>query len=106
MPRETRALPHIIRKTGADHRAIQIFNRRYVNPALVQRRAPAALGGKHLVANRIVNDSDLDPVTALNPDRNAETRITVGVICGAIERIDDPFPFAFPCFTDGSIRSA
>ena len=60
------------------------------------RRTAAAFGGKHLITHRIVNDTDLNHAGVLQSDRDAETRISMRVVGGAVERIDDPLPLAAP----------
>jgi len=64
--------------------------------------ALAALGRKHFIARGIVNHGDLDSAGAFECDGNAEAGIAVRVVCGPIERIDDPPPL---CLSRGRLDS-
>src|SRR6185312_2608915 len=57
---------------------------------LVEERALAALGKKHLVVGRIVDQPGDDDAVALERDRDRELWNAVQEVRGAIERIDDP----------------
>src|SRR5581483_5846977 len=64
--------------------------RRYAQALVVEKGSFAALGEKHLVVGRIVDQSRDDRSFALKRDRDCELRNAVQEIRRAVERIDDP----------------
>jgi len=91
---EVWALAHVVREARAQHRTTQLVHRRHAYLPIVERRAVPALSRKHLVAHRIVNNTDLKLPVTLQRDRNTETRIPMRVVRRTIEWIDDPLPLA------------
>src|SRR5438132_4717352 len=92
--RELAAFAHVVGKSGAEQRAVQTSGSRNVHSMAVESDAVAALGGEQIVSQRIVNDSYFHSAFELQPNRNAKTRIAMRIICGAVQRIDDPTPIA------------
>ena len=66
--------------------------------------ALAALSRKYFIARRIVDDSDLDSARSFQCDGDAEAGIAVRVVCGPIERIDDP-PILGAAFSEPAFLS-
>ena len=53
---------------------------------------PSTRRGERLVPGRVEDDPDRRPAVDDQPDRDAEDRDAVGVVDGAVERVDDPDP--------------
>src|ERR1700687_3838546 len=79
-----------VRQTAGDHRVGEALAPGGADALLVQERALAAFGDKHLVVGRIVDQAGDDRALALKRDRDGELRNAVQKIGGAVERIDDP----------------
>src|SRR5262245_1211039 len=79
-----------MRQGTGDHCVGEPLASRHPQPLVVEERALAALGGKKLVADRIVDDAGNDRALALECDRDREMRNAVQEVQGAVERIDDP----------------
>src|SRR5688572_4329482 len=94
MARELAALTHIVWEARAQEGAGQAWRWRNMNALSIERRALSAFGGKHFIAQRIVDDAQFQSSVAFKAHRNTKTRITVRVVCRAVERIDDPAPIA------------
>ena len=93
MARKLAALAHVIRKTGAEQRAIQTVGPGHLYTPAIERCALSALGGEEFVAHGIVNHAEFQLPLVLQPHRDTKARISVRVIRGAIQRVDDPAPF-------------
>ena len=65
-----------------------------VDRAAVERRRAVRCRGEGLVAGRVVDDADGRDAVDDQADRHAEERDAVGVVHGAVERVDDPDPAA------------
>ena len=63
---------------------------RHAQALVVEEGARALLGGKHLVAHRIVGDAGDDFALALEGDGDGEDGMGAHEIGGAVDRIDDP----------------
>ncbi len=73
-----------------DHRVGQPLAPRDAQALVVEESAFAALGGKQLVVDRIVDQAGDDRVFAFERDRDREMRNAVQEIGCAVERVDDP----------------
>ena len=60
--------------------------------APVEGRRAVDRRGERLVPGRVEDDPDRRPAVDDQPDRDAEDRDAVGVVHGAVERVDDPDP--------------
>ena len=69
-----------------------------------ERRRPVGRGGEGLAPDRVVDDADDRPAVDDERDRDAEERDAVGVVDGAVERVDDPGPAAAGCRRLGAAR--
>src|SRR5215471_18527838 len=58
--------------------------------SIVECRAVPSLGGKQFVSHRIVNHTEHHLSFAFQGYRNAEHRITVCIVGGSIQRVDNP----------------
>src|SRR6476659_4295977 len=85
---------HIVRKTCAHHRTIEFLHIRYSDSSLVECRTLSPFGSKHLVAHRIVDDTNLQSTRMFHPYRNTKAGVAMCVVRGPIQWIDDPLPFA------------
>src|SRR5208282_3821351 len=78
----------IVREAGREQRRAERAGAAHLDGTAVEARALAAPGHEAFLLERIEDDRELDPSAALVSDRNAELRIAVGEIGGAVERID------------------
>lgn len=67
---------------------------------VVERGAFAASGSEKLFVDGIVNDTGDDLIAPGESNGDAEARVAVGKICGAVERIDVPAEFGFVIFAE------
>src|SRR5262249_23983413 len=67
----------------------------------VERRSLSAFCRKKIVSCGVISNTENDLAIVFECDRNAKTRITVGVVGCSVERIDDPFPRSVAACNDG-----
>src|SRR5207237_8833613 len=79
-----------MRQPASDDRVVEPLASCDTQPTVVEESTLAALGGKKLVADRVVNKARDDIALAFEGDRNGELRNAVEEIRCAVERIDDP----------------
>ena len=84
------ALVDVVGEARGGEGVLEAVFRRDLEAAAVQGGPPSADGAIALVEERVVDDADLPYATALDPDRDAETRVAVRVVRGPVERVDDP----------------
>ena len=53
-------------------------------------RAAAGLGAEQFVEHRVIDHAQQRRPAAPEPQRDAEVRETMGVVIGAVERVDQP----------------
>src|SRR5438067_9594939 len=94
MARELAALAHVVRKSRAQKRAAQIRDRRNRNAITIQSRAITTLGREQFFPQWIEDDAQLHSSLELQTDRYAKDGIAVRVVGRAVQRVDDPAPFA------------
>ena len=82
----------VVRKAGDEQCIDQSRGRRNRQRPSVDIRSVPSLRSKQLVARRVVDCADFSAAVYLEPERRAEDRKAVGVIRGAIERVEDPPP--------------
>ena len=97
-----RELAHVVGETRHEQCILDRGDRADVDRLAVARRAPAGGGGEQLLAHRIVDRACGHRSVHLDADRDAEERIVVREVRGAIERIADP---AHPCIAATGVRT-
>src|SRR5208282_327953 len=98
---ELAALAAIVREAGAEQRRRQVRRSAHPNRFAIEARALAAPRGETFLLERVVDYAEFDPAAPFIADRDAELRIAVGEVGGAVERIDYP-----PVFVPAPIVAA
>src|SRR5439155_3922136 len=88
--REFTALAYVVGKACAQQRPRQRVDRRDMNAATVKRRALSTLRSEQFIAHWIVDHTDFHAPFVLESDGDTETRIAVGIVRSAVERINNP----------------
>jgi hypothetical protein len=79
-----------MRQSAGDDRLGQPLPRRDTDALVIEKRALAAFGNKHLVVGGVVDEAGNDRARAFERDGDGEMRNAVQEIGRAVERIDDP----------------
>ena len=82
-------------KSGAKKTGGESLNLRHGNFCSVERRTFTARGGEEFFINGIVNDADQHLIMVGECDRDTETRVAMGKVGRAVERVHVPAKFGF-----------
>src|SRR5262249_8749719 len=88
--RESETAAAVRRQAAGDDGIREPLSRGDADALVIEERTLAALGDKHLVIGRIVDEAGDHGAIALERDRDGEMRNGMEEIGGAVERIDNP----------------
>jgi len=88
-----RALSVVNRETGAEQTGGKCGIFRDLDFFAVERSAFPFCRGEKFIVNWIIDDSNEERAALREGNRNTKTRVAVGKICSAVERIDVPAKF-------------
>lgn len=85
-----RIFANVVGKARDQQRVLEARAAAHADRAASERRAFAACGGEHLVADGIVDRAGGHHAPDLDSDRDGEERVVVREVGGAVERVEDP----------------